>query len=202
MAEAETAEAVLAWRLRWLRDRRRLTQEQLAATEGLTLSPSAINRIEGGKRGVSVQELLDLAAALNVSPLLLLPRDGQPWQDLLFVQILGKERFIGDVRGWIDGTRPLSDEDDAEQWSAFQLQRERVEAERRQLLRSHPTLSAIHELLEKVALYVETPRALTSDRIQQMRELADDVVQAVEVHTRQLERRMEQEAEERRSGRP
>lgn len=52
-------------RIRKLRRDRRLTQEQLA--EMLNVSVEHLRKIELGKRGISIDLLLDLAAELGVS---------------------------------------------------------------------------------------------------------------------------------------
>lgn len=52
-------------RIRKLRRERRLTQEQLAAM--LNVSVEHLRKIELGKRGISIDLLLDLAAELGVS---------------------------------------------------------------------------------------------------------------------------------------
>lgn len=64
---------------RW-RDRRNLSAAELAtrvATYGGKLSRQAISKIENGERGVSLDEVLQLALALTVpAPLLFMPLDG------------------------------------------------------------------------------------------------------------------------------
>jgi transcriptional regulator with XRE-family HTH domain len=58
-------------RLREIRERRPLTQQQLAdlvQNFGGTLDRAAVAKIEIGKRGVSLDEALQLAAVLGVSP--------------------------------------------------------------------------------------------------------------------------------------
>lgn len=52
-------------RVRALRKRRNLTQEQLSAT--LHISIDHLGKIEVGKRGISIDLLLDLSEALEVS---------------------------------------------------------------------------------------------------------------------------------------
>ena len=52
-------------RIKHLRKKRNLTQEQLAAA--LHISTNHLSKIELGKRGISIDLLLDISAALNVS---------------------------------------------------------------------------------------------------------------------------------------
>ncbi len=52
-------------RIKHLRKNRNLTQEQLATT--LHISTDHLGKIELGKRGISIDLLFDISAALNVS---------------------------------------------------------------------------------------------------------------------------------------
>lgn len=71
---------VVKQRVREVRERRGWTQRQLVdrlKELGVKLDPASLARIETGKRAVKVQELVELAAALEVSPLqLMLPTVG------------------------------------------------------------------------------------------------------------------------------
>ena len=79
-------------RIRKLRRERRLTQEQLAAM--LNVSVEHLRKIELGKRGISIDLLLDLAAELDVSV------------DFL---ISGNPRTMGSVRMLMAQIRELLD---------------------------------------------------------------------------------------------
>jgi transcriptional regulator with XRE-family HTH domain len=76
-------ERVVAWAVRRHRDNRlHISAQELAdrVTEaGGKLSRQAISKIENGDRGISVAELLVLARALEVPPLLLLYPDAERW---------------------------------------------------------------------------------------------------------------------------
>ncbi|MGW5122992.1 helix-turn-helix domain-containing protein [Streptomyces sp. NPDC004069] len=104
-----TAAAVAA-NLRRLRKVRGLSVYMLSdkvEEAGRTIHPAAISRIERGKRQTTVDDLMALAAALNVSPsaLLLPPNDG-PAQT---VAITGAGTVPADAAGdWVDGIRPLT----------------------------------------------------------------------------------------------
>jgi transcriptional regulator with XRE-family HTH domain len=68
-----SAEAILTRQLRELRERRQLTQQQLAdKLGGLGVEPqpaqATIARTEAGARGIGLDEALAFAAALDVSP--------------------------------------------------------------------------------------------------------------------------------------
>lgn len=73
----------VAWRLRQLREERRLPYTELAerlAKIGQPIPVLGLRRIERGERRVDVDELAALALALNVPPLLLLfPIDHEDW---------------------------------------------------------------------------------------------------------------------------
>lgn len=69
--KARDAEATLARQLRTLRLRFEVTQQDLAdrlKDLGSDLSYAALSKIESGKRRVSLNEMLELAAALRVNP--------------------------------------------------------------------------------------------------------------------------------------
>lgn len=99
MEQARTPEGTVAHELSAWRGRRQLTAQQLAeqiAMFGGKLSRQAISKIENGDRGVSLDELLLIARALRVPPvLLLLPvgranEDGRPVE----VQVLPGENVM------------------------------------------------------------------------------------------------------------
>ena len=58
-------QAEFGHRIKHLRKKRNLTQEQLATA--LHISTNHLSKIELGKRGISIDLLLDISAALNVS---------------------------------------------------------------------------------------------------------------------------------------
>lgn len=58
-------------RIRRLRERRGTTQTELASRANLTRT--SLSNIEAGRQRISVRALLEMAAALNVSPAELLP---------------------------------------------------------------------------------------------------------------------------------
>jgi transcriptional regulator with XRE-family HTH domain len=81
--EAEPASKVLATRVHEVRDRRGLSLRDLAKLLdeecGYKLSASQLSKIETGERKPSIDDLLAIAAALNVAPLsLILPRRVRP----------------------------------------------------------------------------------------------------------------------------
>ncbi|MCX5211480.1 helix-turn-helix domain-containing protein [Kitasatospora sp. NBC_00240] len=92
-----------------LRKTRQLTTRQLSADlerQGRPIPASGITRMEKGERQVTVDDLLALAVALNVSPsALLLPLDDSPEHT---VEIAGAGSVPADVAwDWADGKRPL-----------------------------------------------------------------------------------------------
>lgn len=91
-----------------------VTTRTLAASlaeNGLPMSSSGITDIERGKRGVNVDQLTALAAALGVSPIALLtplPDDGNPDGEVI-LSGTSPER-ADDMYRWLKGERSLTDE--------------------------------------------------------------------------------------------
>ena len=104
MAKARTVSEVFAEQLAQTRTSRDWSQEKLAEVLGEMGWPThqtAIAKMEAGKRRVTIEDALRLAAALDVSPVaLFLPRDGS---DVLLSPVL---RLPGDLaRDWVAGLR-------------------------------------------------------------------------------------------------
>ena len=99
-------------RLREVRRLKGWTQQQLAdalADAGVKLDASAITRLERGTRGLSLDDVLAIAAALGVSPLhLFVPLDND--EELNVAPSLTANAL--DVRAWVRGQRPLRETDD------------------------------------------------------------------------------------------
>lgn len=107
MGEAgQNPEAVLRAEIRTQRNRQGMTAQQLAdqvAESGGKLSRQAISKIETGDRGVSLDELLVLARALGVPPILLL----FPVGTRETVEPLpGMVVYTDDAMQWFTGERP------------------------------------------------------------------------------------------------
>lgn len=110
--QGPVGEAV-AVNVRQVRERRRLSQQQLASKMGDLGRPvqaSTIAKIEGGDRRVDVDDLLVLAVALNVAPArLLVPDTGMDDE----VAITKSVRMPGwSVWAWANGEHSLSSEED------------------------------------------------------------------------------------------
>ena len=106
--EAPRPSQVLGAQLRAMRERQRLTQQELSEEiEQRTAAPfdrALIARIEAGKRNVSLDEAFVLAAALGVRPANLF----FPLDDAEDVQIYpGLEVSAEDARLWLRGLRPI-----------------------------------------------------------------------------------------------
>ncbi len=89
-----------------------LTQEALAARVqalGGSLHPTAITRIEKGRRDVSLEEVLLLAAAIEVSPRTLFEPDRQV--DRVRLTPAGDAHPAERVRDWLRDLAPLADTD-------------------------------------------------------------------------------------------
>ena len=95
-------------RVREVRQAKGWTQPQLAEALGAELTPFAIARLESGKRGVSLDEAVALAAVLGPSLLhMLVPLENTRVH--LAPQLA--ERAV-DARAWIRGQRPLRQADE------------------------------------------------------------------------------------------
>lgn len=97
-----TADQLVADQIRALRDRRGISQQQLADT--LVVPQSTVARIESGRRTISVGELLRIAWALDVAPVHLLAASFRP-QDVPIQGGLGLSPK--DAREWIRGETPI-----------------------------------------------------------------------------------------------
>ncbi|MFV8275840.1 helix-turn-helix domain-containing protein [Mycobacteroides abscessus] len=113
MSEKHTSQVVGA-NLRRVRTAEGSTTRVLAAAvaeQGVPMSSSGITDIEAGRRGVSVDQLTCLAAALGVSPLALLtpiPEDENPDTDVLLSGTSWEK--AGDMHLWLKGEQSLSHE--------------------------------------------------------------------------------------------
>lgn len=97
--------------LKRLRAAAGMTTRVLAASlaeNGMPMSPSGISEIENGRRGVNVDQLTALAAALDVSPLALLTPipDDDPDAEVM-LSGTSPER-AEDMHRWLRGDRPLN----------------------------------------------------------------------------------------------
>lgn len=104
MTPAARPSEVLVERMKYLRNRQGMTAQDLAAEvarHGGNLSRATIAKIESGLRGVSLDEALLLAYALNVAPVhLFVLTDEQP-------MLIGRWTVgSGRVREWVRGTHP------------------------------------------------------------------------------------------------
>jgi transcriptional regulator with XRE-family HTH domain len=102
---------VLAERLSTVRKRRGLTAKGLSErlrSQGVDLGRVAIAKIEGGQRGVSLDEALALAYALDVAPIYLF----LPLADNEEVTIANTTVHAPHARAWVNGRWPLPNQDD------------------------------------------------------------------------------------------
>lgn len=121
-------ERVLAQQLKAIRQGRGISARALAekiATNGGTLDRVAIASIEANKRGVSLDEALELAAALDMAPLhLFIPLDDDGDVQVTHEQVAPAV----DARRWVRGEEPLPGMDEktfrtevpASEWEAAQ----------------------------------------------------------------------------------
>ena len=98
-------------RLREVRRLKRWTQQQLAdelASLGVRVDASGITRMERGTRGVTLDDVIAIAAALGVSPLhMIVPLDDNGAQ-----LTPGLTVTTVDARAWLRGQRPLQEADE------------------------------------------------------------------------------------------
>jgi transcriptional regulator with XRE-family HTH domain len=137
----------VAHNIRRLREARRLGHTALSqelADAGRDIAPLGLRRIETGDRRVDVDDLLALAAALEVPPNILLMPDVADGEVTVAATGIGKQKASG-LWNWLVGVRPREGQSDtaflATPWPAF-LQRER-EKEARAALKG---LSALFDV--------------------------------------------------------
>jgi transcriptional regulator with XRE-family HTH domain len=104
-----TLDRSLARRVRTLREHQGLTQQELAdrlKKLGVPIDRSAVARLERGRRGMTVAEMLALALALSVAPVHLLvdPDSDEPITLISHGLPLPPAEMI---RGWIRGELPI-----------------------------------------------------------------------------------------------
>ncbi len=109
--QVETPGQAFARQVRESRERKPWSQEQLVdrlREMGVEWDRATLARLEAGRRKVSLDEALLLAAALGVSPqYLVLPRSNEPVQ--LAPNLTVEVRL---ARDWMRGFTPLSDDDE------------------------------------------------------------------------------------------
>jgi transcriptional regulator with XRE-family HTH domain len=128
MAGKQTPSDVVAARVREVREKRRMTTVDLAARCAALGAPQltvqALYKLEGRRespashrpRPVTVDELLALAAALNVAPVCLLVPPDDYQEPYVVTATVTKGRFA--VRAWIRGVGPLLGDDDPREFYA------------------------------------------------------------------------------------
>ena len=103
-----TFEQTAARRVHYLRKRQGWSQQDLAdrlRNLGAPIDRASIARLEAGKRGISLDEAMRLAYALNVAPVHLMidtEDDAEPIQP-----ITGAEISPDEARMWVRGQMPL-----------------------------------------------------------------------------------------------
>jgi transcriptional regulator with XRE-family HTH domain len=106
-----SASEVFRQRLREVRRLKGWTQQQLAdalAAGGVRLDASAITRLERGTRGVTLDDVIAIAAALGVSPLhMIVPLDDNGAQLMPSLTVPA-----ADARAWLRGQLPLREADE------------------------------------------------------------------------------------------
>ncbi len=166
MAEEGVPELVadtVATRVKDLRKARKWTQQDLAnamSVRGYPTDRSTIVRLEKRNRGVSVDDLVALAAALNVSPgWLLLPAEAGE----LDLPIVGNVKVPAWAAWqWVDGLNPLptTSEDDGYNTPAEQLAFEEGRPPDLRTREQHPATRAARNLafrLNRVLHHAERP---------------------------------------------
>jgi len=81
----DTFKSLLGTRLKQLRKTRKMNQAQLAESAGVEVN--TISRYETGGIAPSIEQLLKLAKALNVSPMEILPPQDPALQQLMSLRI-------------------------------------------------------------------------------------------------------------------
>lgn len=90
LVEVDTFYADLGRRLRFHRERRHMTQEQLGASLDPATTRASIANVEAGKQRVLAHTLVQLAETLSVSVGELLPAPQKPLDDAIKVELRHK----------------------------------------------------------------------------------------------------------------
>lgn len=140
----------VAANLRVVRERRQLSQQGLSARLaelGRPILSTGIAKIEAGDRRVDVDDLLALAAALNVSPARLLLPDGGEDDQVAVTERLIRPAWA--VWMWVEGLHALPHEDGTSDADAdMALQDMRPTWKRRE--RDHPLSTAVRRVASDV----------------------------------------------------
>ena len=105
-------EQVTAHRVRYLRERHGWSQQDLAdklANFGMPIDRAQIARLELGKRGISLDETMRLAFALNVAPVNLITDPEDDAEPMALVP--GAEYSPAETRKWVRGEMPMTWQD-------------------------------------------------------------------------------------------
>jgi transcriptional regulator with XRE-family HTH domain len=122
----QTLDSVIAQQIKALRHKRGTSQQELA--KRIRETQSTVARIESGRRAITVEELLRIAAALDVAPVELLAGSFEPAD----VPVLGQLRLSPrEARRWIRGDSPIPNSDEQ---AYFENTSAEVALERRELL--------------------------------------------------------------------
>lgn len=176
----QTPSEVLPGQVRRIRRLRGWTQREFADELDRTapeakLTRGAVAKIESGSRGVTLDELFVLAAALNVSPTYLLT----PEEDTTEVAVAdGFNWAAGWVRQWLQGSTPLPPTADQDAYFSVAPARER----RRHRVGLHPACLELHVLRAAVEEAVDRahPEAADTNPRQFPQEHADYLRQEAE----------------------
>lgn len=157
----KSVEEVAAERIGQVRTAQRLSQQDLAdrlAAIGAPVDRSVIARMEGGQRGLSVNDLVRTAAALRVSPTMLMTYRSGAAPVAVAPTIYADSLF---VRQWIMGTSPLNPED--AEWFYQEIGNEHAGAF---VVQEHRASRAVSYLERDVEVLVEMKlgRATNEDR--------------------------------------
>jgi transcriptional regulator with XRE-family HTH domain len=147
-----------------------VSQEQLASRLGLT--QSAVTRIESGERAITVAEVFEIAAALNVAPIYLLTGSFTSEN----VTVAGHDLEPEWARLWITGNQPLdmSDRDGASTYLHRNIPDD-VAGEYQELGRMlKQGLARDREGMLRTAAEVAQAQILQFERLQMLQEEADD----------------------------
>lgn len=181
--------------MRKLREQQGLTQQQLAdrlAGLGYSMSRSTVAKVESSvqERGVTLADVLAVAAVLNASPTWLVVPDIDDADMAVTPQLVAS---AWRVRGWLYGRGPVTDDADVSDFLRKRPHAEQVSA----LVESHPAVVAVNNLVVALRRAVIRTEGVTPDvLVKDIRTYGDEATGYVELMLRSLTREADERADD------
>lgn len=180
---------IFGQQLRLVRMRRGWSQQDLVdrlSQLGFPVDRSAIAKIETGARGVSVDEALAIAVALDVAPTaLLVPR--RPGDSVQVVPVV--EAHDVDAMAWFEGRCPMivGDESDDELRSQARFYFEEVPDFRAEERRVRPGLHAVSQIIDIASMQA---RHSDPSHLESALHHLEDARDRIEIEIRHIQREL------------